>query len=66
MFQFVNSFNSLFYMAFVKRWLEGCIQKGGIRSRDSFCEGELRNQLTIIFVVAIIKNLLEVSLRLTQ
>ena len=48
-------------MAFAKRFIEGCVQKGRARSKDAYCEGELRNQLTIIFIVAIIKNLLEVS-----
>ena len=49
-------------MAFAKRFIEGCVQKGRARSKDAYCEGELRNQLTIIFIVAIIKNLLEVSI----
>ena len=60
MFQFVNSFNSMFYIAFVKRWLEGCVEKGNPRSKEAYCQGELRTQLTIIFIVAIVKNLSEV------
>lgn len=52
----------MFYIAFIKRWLEGCVEKGGVRSKDSYCQGELRTQLTIIFIVAIVKNLTEVRI----
>lgn len=63
LFQFVNSFNSLFYMAFIKRSVEGCLERG-VRSRLNSCGGELRNQITIIFIVAVLKNFMEIGLPL--
>ncbi len=48
----MNSYNSLFYMAFIKRSVEGC--------KNNDCGAELRNQVTIIFIVAVLKNFMEV------
>ena len=61
LFQFVNSFNSLFYMAFIKRSVEGCVDKNTKAGVDPYCGAELRNQITIIFVIAVLKNFTEVG-----
>lgn len=64
-FQFVNSFNSIFYIAFLKREWEGCLNENSSGdltvSKDHTCTRELYGQLRSIFIVAIIKNVIEIS-----
>ena len=63
-FQFVNSFNSLVYIAFIKGYVgEGCLvtQDDGTVKKSSNCMNELFTQLVSIFVVSYIKNLVEVG-----
>jgi len=63
-FKFVNSFNSMFYIAFIKRWdpsLDSAKRcQGGPADDDKnggpWCLAELRLQLAIIFVLAIVVN----------
>ena len=66
LFQFVNSFNSLFYIAFFKSEEEGCYDPNDSESETTrvgaSCRAELSNTLMIIFVVAVVKNLIEVGL----
>uniref|UniRef100_A0A6A7G539 Anoctamin n=1 Tax=Hirondellea gigas TaxID=1518452 RepID=A0A6A7G539_9CRUS len=45
-FKFVNSFNTLFYIAFVKQHIDGC--------DDNDCQSELRIQLAMVFGTQII------------
>ena len=54
MFQFVNSYTSLFYIAFVKSKAEGCI--------NGNCMQELSTQLTVIFLTNLALNVLELGL----
>ena len=54
MFQFVNSYTSLFYIAFVKSRAEGCIHDN--------CMQELSTQLTVIFITNLALNVLELGL----
>lgn len=63
-FQFVNSFNSLVYIAFIKGYVgEGCLvtQDDGSVKKGSNCMNELFTQLVSIFVVSYIKNLVEIG-----
>ena len=54
LFQFVNSYTSLFYIAFVKSKAEGCINDN--------CMQELSTQLAIIFLTNLALNALELGL----
>lgn len=62
----MNSFNSLFYIAFFKSDEEGCYDPDDPQSETTrvgaSCRAELSNTLMIIFIVAIVKNLVEVGL----
>lgn len=51
LFKFVNSYNSLFYIAFFKQYDDGA---GGCR--DDNCLGELQQQLGILFALDIFVN----------
>lgn len=55
LFQFVNSFASFFYIAFLKTTVEGeCVNKD--------CMRELENQLAILFIIRIVVgNIMEVA-----
>jgi anoctamin-8 len=53
MFQFVNSYNSLFYISFVKSSLEGCIKDN--------CMRELEIQLATIFITNMFMNVFELA-----
>lgn len=53
LFQFINSYNSLFYIAFLKTTTEGCI--------DDDCMGELEIQLSTIFITNVCMNVLELG-----
>ena len=48
-------------MAFIKRSVEGCVDKNTKAGVDPYCGAELRNQITIIFVIAVLKNFTEVG-----
>jgi hypothetical protein len=54
LFQFVNSYASLFYIAFAKGTVEGC--------ENNDCMSELSTQLTFIFLTNIALNALELGL----
>ena len=53
LFQFVNSYNSLFYIAFLKNTVEGC--------RDEDCMHELTIQLSTIFITNLFLNISELG-----
>lgn len=65
-FQFINSYNSLFYIAFFKRENEGCLDynsEGKLTlSSDNKWFNEIYSQLRSIFVISILKNILEIGL----
>lgn len=65
-FQFLNSFNILFYFAFAKRIITGCIgaDETGVmrRSFTNLCTDELANQMRSIMIIAIFKNIIEIGL----
>ena len=54
LFQFVNSYNSLFYIAFFKASAEGC--------EDDNCTYELQTQLGVIFITNLALNTMELGL----
>lgn len=65
MFQFTNSFVSLYYTAFVKTYAEGCmVEEDGekVRRQGANCFDELFTQLVILFIVAYGKNAVEIGL----
>lgn len=55
-FQFVNSYSSLFYIAFIKESIDGCT--------DGDCMFELQIQLISIFITNLVLNLVELGLPL--
>jgi hypothetical protein len=64
-FQFVNSFFSLFYIGFFKTMTEGCIvSENGqkVRVKGASCMDELYTQFITIFTISFIKNGLELGL----
>jgi hypothetical protein len=67
LFQFVNSYNALIYIAFIKSWTEGCIVKDDatgdkVKEIGGPCMDELYTQLTSIFIVAYLRNFIELGL----
>jgi hypothetical protein len=65
MFQFANSFNALFYIAFIKTQAEGCIvQEGGgkVKKIGASCLDELYIQLIVLIFVNFLKNFLELGI----
>ena len=62
-FQFVNAFNSLCYIAFIKGYTEECIatDDDGKSYRTKNCMNELYTQLISIFIVSYLKNLVEIG-----
>lgn len=52
-------------MAFIKRSVEGCVDKNTPAGENPYCGSELRNQITVIFIIAVLKNFMEVSLQLS-
>ena len=64
-FQFVNSFNSLAYTAFIKTYVEGCIVTNTTGHKESIkgasCIDELLSQVISIFLVSYVKNLIEIG-----
>lgn len=62
-FQFVNSFNSLCYIAFVKTHIEGCIDDDHKEpTKGVSCLDELNTQLITIFIISYLKNCIELGL----
>mmetsp|Transcript_16741 Transcript_16741/g.7946 ORF Transcript_16741/g.7946 Transcript_16741/m.7946 type:complete len:107 (-) Transcript_16741:206-526(-) len=66
MFQFINSFNSLFYIAFIKTYYIGCSTYDPNVGERVFmvgesCEWELNQQLSIIYSIAFLKGLLDLA-----
>jgi len=60
LFKFVNSYNSLFYMAFFKDFIDACVDGDGA---EISCLGDLQFQLGVVFTsLIIINNTLEVFL----
>lgn len=67
LFQFINSFNSLFYIAFIKTYHQGCQtfveQADGSQSIEYMigesCWSELSLQLIAIFFIAFLKYLIK-------
>ena len=66
MFQFTNSFVSLYYTAFIKTYIEGCtiMNSDGVKEKKqgANCFDELFMQLVILFLVAYVKNVVEIGL----
>ena len=65
LFQFVNSFNSLFYIAFLKTNVEGCIVWAGSEKEQKVgasCMDELFVQLVTLFLVTFFKNIVELGI----
>ena len=62
-FQFVNAFNSLCYIAFIKGYTEECLatDDDGKAYRTKNCMNELYTQLISIFIVSYVKNLVEIG-----
>ena len=64
-FQFFNSFNSLYYIAFIKSSWEGCLVTEGNTKRyvvGANCMNELYIQLVCLFIIIFLKNILELGL----
>lgn len=61
-FQFVNSFNSLVYIAFIKPYREGCTEIVDGKEQNVTCMNELFIQLLFIFLVSYVKNLVEIGI----
>ena len=66
MFQFVNSFNAIFYIAFIKRHNEGCFGTDPdtgktILTTQAVCTGELGVQVRTILLIALFKNIMEIG-----
>jgi hypothetical protein len=69
LFEFINNFNSVFYIAFVKSRLEGCIVDDGqrkVRKAGASCMNELYIQLGALFLVFFLKNIIELGLPWVQ
>lgn len=72
-FQFVNSFNSIIIIAFLKKYiweLGGCVKSLKIDqsentlsnlSESNYCDEEVSNQLIIIALINFLKNFTEVK-----
>jgi len=63
LFKFINSYNSLFYIAFIKRSVPANNATCGKGTSDPYCLTELQTQLGTLFVVAIVlSNALEIGI----
>ena len=69
-FQFVNSFNSLIIIAFVKRYiglLGGCVKSYAFAKHVTtinYCDEELTNQMVTIMILNFVKSLAEVNIKI--
>ena len=61
-FQFVNSFNSLIYIAYIKGYTEGCFDISYDGEQGTDCMNELFYQLLIIFGVNYATNIAEIGI----
>jgi hypothetical protein len=62
LFQFVNSFSSLYYIAFIKTHFEGCLVNSGGKKKleiGADCMEELYTQLLSLFIILFLKNIVE-------
>jgi len=63
LFNFVNSYNSLFYIAFFKQILDTCVTPNGKPNPTYPCMEELKFQLFIVFgSMIVVNNVLEVGI----
>jgi hypothetical protein len=65
LFQFINSYSSLFYIAFIKAWAEGKCQSsctGSAFDCRLSCMDELKIQLGTIFLINMCMNVMELGL----
>lgn len=63
LFQFANSFSSLYYIAFIKTHWEGCLVSDGNSKKlvlGANCMDELYIQLLSLFVTLFLKNIVEI------
>lgn len=63
LFQFVNSFSSLYYIAFIKTNWDGCLVDDGKSWKyvlGANCMDELYLQLLCLFVILFLKNIIEI------
>ena len=59
-FRFMNAYGPLFYIAFAKKHVTGCItNENNFLSEDNECIWELRYQLIFLFLLYILDNVLE-------
>lgn len=69
-FQFVNSFNSLIIIAYLKRVvpsLGGCVktfESKKVLNLSNYCDEELSSQMTTIALINFLKNFSEVIIKL--
>jgi hypothetical protein len=65
LFQFVNCFNSLFIVSFIKKYIDffgGCVKNsmfGKEVSQFTFCDQELENQMVTTTIINVLKNAIE-------
>ena len=61
----MNCFNSLFYIAFLKTYIQGCYtwnSKGeAFFEHGASCSYELKNELIILYTIAFLKNIIELG-----
>jgi anoctamin-10 len=68
LFQFVNSFNSLIIIGFIKKYVDyfgGCVktmQFTKVVSQTNYCDDELADQMITIALINFLKNFMEVGL----
>jgi len=61
LFRFVNNFASLFFIAFAKQYIIGCVDVNTQRvTRNTTCMWELKYQSLCIFIVYILQNVYEI------
>jgi len=67
MFKFINSYNSLFYVAFFKQFQDGCTTPQGATSLYYPCMEDLSTQLFIVFgSMIVVNNALELGVPLLK
>mmetsp|Transcript_4083 Transcript_4083/g.3845 ORF Transcript_4083/g.3845 Transcript_4083/m.3845 type:complete len:454 (-) Transcript_4083:242-1603(-) len=60
-FRFINTFGPLFYIAFVKKYVTGCITtENNFEAEENNCMWELRYELIILTVFFFLTNFLEI------
>eukprot|EP00743_Colponemidia_sp_Colp-15_P004257 GILK01004593.1.p1 GENE.GILK01004593.1~~GILK01004593.1.p1 ORF type:complete len:1141 (+),score=244.57 GILK01004593.1:62-3484(+) len=62
LFKFVNSYNTLYYIGFLKQSVEGCYTVvNNVKVDSASCLPELSTQLGTIFVVQVVMNAVEIG-----